>query len=245
MKQIHYHPKTTLKKFGEKIFNLLVDNFPQTFFVGGMVRDLLLNKKIIDIDIATKARPEEVMKILADGDIKFNSSHKQFGVIIAKNGRNNIEITTFRKDTYKGSRYPKITFANDPKTDSQRRDFTINALYLSPKSNTILDFHKGLKDIGGRQIKFIGQPSKRIKEDPLRIIRALRFALQLNFKIETKTFYAIKNNFNLINTLTESKKNFEIKKLKSKKQKNHLLNFLRGKKLLTNLLFNFKINLDS
>jgi tRNA nucleotidyltransferase (CCA-adding enzyme) len=214
-----YKPKSKLEKFGEKVFKLLVDNFPQTFYVGGMVRDLLLHREITDIDIATQAKPDDIIKTLSKAGITADTGHKQFGVIIAKNINCSVEIATFRKDIYGNSRYPKITFVKTPKQDSQRRDFTINALYLSPKLGTILDFYMGLKDLKLKRLKFIGNPQKRIMEDPLRIVRALRFAKTLDLKLELPTGKAIENNFSLIKTLTKSRIESELKKIKNIGQK--------------------------
>ena len=219
---IDYNPKSQLEKFGQKVFNLLVDNFPQTFYIGGMVRNILLGKKITDIDITTIATPDQVKKVLADGRILFSDQHQKFGVIAAKRGLLNVEIATFRKDLPNTGRYPKVVFVKTAKQDSQRRDFTVNALYFSPKTQNILDFHNGLKDIKFRRLKFIGNPEKRITEDPLRIIRALRFAQTLNLKLDVKTQAGIKRNFKLVNQLTKPRVKNELEKIQSQKHKNFI-----------------------
>jgi tRNA nucleotidyltransferase/poly(A) polymerase len=220
--RINYKPKTELEKFGVKIYNLLVENFAKTFFVGGMVRDLYLDRKIIDVDIATEATPEEVIKLLNKKKIITNSDFKKFGNVAAKKGKLKIEITTLRKDMRGDSRYHEVKFITSPKVDSSRRDFTINSLYLSLVRGESFDFYGGVHDIGKRLIKFIGNADKRIKEDPLRIIRGLRFALILNFKFEIKTKLAIKNNFSLIQNLSQSRIEKEISKIKNIKQKSIL-----------------------
>lgn len=202
-----------------KIYFLLVENFPQTFFVGGAVRDALLGRKIIDIDIATSATPPEVAVLLSKNKINFDDSYSQFGVIVAEQGSESVEIATFRKETYGSSRYPKIKYTANAKEDAPRRDFTINALYLQVKTNKILDFFGGRKDIKNRMIKFIGNPKKRIAEDPLRIARALRFCIMLDFKLEKQTKKQIKNNFNLIKSLTKSKLEKEILKLHAERDR--------------------------
>ena len=230
--QINYQPKSQLEKFGQKVINLLVDNFPQTFYVGGMVRDLLLEKPITDIDIATEARPDQVAKILSAHNILADQIHKNFGVIIAKNGELSIEVATFRRDQYIKSRYPKIALVKTPKQDSQRRDFSINALYLSGKTNKILDFHSGLADLELKQLRFIGKPVSRIKQDPLRIVRALRFAKILNLKLESGTKKSIKNNFFLIKRLTQSKIRAELEKIKNAQQKKSVRKMLDEQNLL-------------
>lgn len=226
-----YKPKSSLEKFGKKIFTLLVDNFPQTFYVGGMVRDLLLKIPVMDIDIATSAGPDEIIKMLGEAGVSFDISHKQFGIVIAKNKHQRVEIATLRKDSYSSSRYPKITFVKTAKQDSQRRDFSINALYLKPYSGKILDFHKGSKDFKDKQIKFIGNPDTKILQDPLRIIRALRFSQALNFKIENQAKKAINKNFNLIKFLTKSRIKNELDKIKYPKHKKIILKIISKQKI--------------
>jgi tRNA nucleotidyltransferase (CCA-adding enzyme) len=242
MKNIHSISKKTINafvwqssdllKFGSEVYSLLVENFPQTFFVGGAVRDAILNKKISDIDICTSAKPSEVVGLLKKNGIKATDIYKNFGVIIAKKNALEIEIATFRKDSYKNSRYPSVEFVDNPNSDSKRRDFTINSLYLSTKTCLITDFHNGFRDIKKREIRFIGIPKKKITEDPLRIIRALRFAMTLNFKIEKKSFIAIKNNFNLIESITQSRLKAELEKIKNKKIKKYIKNIAEGKIML-------------
>jgi len=227
-----FKPRTKKEKFGAEIYNLLVENFPQTFFVGGTVRDRLLFKKAEDIDIATSATPDKIIKKFQGKRISFDDSGKSFGNIIAKKDGLTAEITTFRTDQYTGSRYPKVSFVKTPKQDSHRRDFTINSLYLSFKTGKILDFHRGLADLRQKRIRFIGKPEKRIREDPLRIIRALRFSLDLKFQLDPKTKTAIKKCFFLTNTLTKSRLTKELSKIKSDDGKRILLQISNNPKLL-------------
>lgn len=230
--QIKYKPNSVLEKFGQKVHNLLVENFPQTFFVGGMVRDLLLGRKLKDIDIATGATPDQIISMLKKGTIDYQNPNAKFGSVTARQGSLEVEITTLRKDLRSNSRYPKVKFIKSPKQDSQRRDFSINSLYLRAKDSKILDFHQGLGDLKSRRLKFIGNPKQRIKQDPLRIVRALRFALVLNFKLESKTKLAIKNNFALLQNLTQTKITKEIFKINSAGQRQILKSVLGKPKLL-------------
>lgn len=189
-------------------------------------------KKNKDIDIATEAKPEEILCLLKKNNIAFDSKNKNFGIVLAKQGSLVAEIATFRKETYTGSRYPKIQFITNTKQDSHRRDFSINALYLSPKTNRILDFHKGLADIKFKTLKFIGNPQKRIKEDPLRILRALRFIYDLNLNFSSKTKKTIEKNLLLLKFLTKSRIKKEIFIIKNKKIQNHVKKILiEGKSL--------------
>lgn len=228
----NYKPKTELEKFGVKVYSALVENFPQTFFVGGTVRNLLLKKNVTDIDIATSARPQQVASQLKKYFIESNVSYQNLGVILATQGRLTAAVATLRKDLPSKNRYPKITFVKNYKTDSKRRDFTINSLYLTPKRNLILDPQGGLKDLLAKKIKIIRTAEKRIKQDPLRIIRALRFALVLNFKIENLSYLAIKKNFSLIGSLTKSKTQKEINKIKNRNMKKVLKKVINNPKLL-------------
>jgi tRNA nucleotidyltransferase (CCA-adding enzyme) len=215
-------------KFGVGVYDLLVDNFPQTYFVGGTVRDLLLRKTTTDIDLATAAKPDEVMQLLDQHKINFDLRHKQFGIIVAFNKSSSVEIATFRKESYSHSRYPKIEFAKDAKADSQRRDFTINSLYLSLKRQKILDFHHSLRDLKLKTIRFVGNPHKSVKQDPLRIVRALRFALSLNFSIEKTSLLAIKKHFKLLSTLSKSRLSTEVSKIKNPRQKKIMFAMLKA-----------------
>lgn len=206
--RINYQPTSDLENIAVEVQNILANKFPQTFFVGGFVRDLLLERKVSDIDIATEALPEEAYNLLKDQFV-CDDENKNFGVI---NVNPSIEITTFRVETYADSRYPKVAFIDSVEADSLRRDFTINSLYMS-REGDVLDFYGGMSDLGKGLIKFIGKPETRIKEDPLRIARAIRFALQLNFKIEKETAKALNNNLALIESVKDKLLQTEIEKL--------------------------------
>lgn len=233
---INFQPQSQLEKFGFKIFYLLVENFPQTFFAGGTVRDILLNKKPSDIDLATAATPQQVIFVLKNFcDLELKG--QTFGVVIAKRGELSAEIATFRKDTYGNSRYPKVTFVKTAKIDSQRRDFTVNSLYFSPKTAKIFDFCGGLGDIRKRRLRLVGNPAVRLKEDPLRIIRAIRFSVSDNFKIEKNTLAALKKYFHLKNLLTASRQSAELEKIKNKKFRTMAKQALDNKFLLDKFKF--------
>jgi tRNA nucleotidyltransferase/poly(A) polymerase len=226
---------TTYEKFGQNVYFALVENF-STYFVGGMVRDLLLQRKITDIDLATNASPGEIQAALARQHINFHSQHRKFAVITAYQGRYEVQITTFRQDLASTNRYPKIRLVKTPKQDSLRRDFTVNALYYSLKTRLILDFHEGLKDLQNRQLRFIGEPTKRIKEDPLRIVRALRFKTQLNFQLEKKTAAAITQNFYLLKKLSTARIETEVKRLPTTSQRKNLRKIINSYLLTQNKL---------
>ena len=220
---LEYKPKNELEKFGFEVLNILAEKFPESYFVGGMVRDALLGREVRDIDLATAALPDQIAETLRE-KFTIDTQFKNFGVVRAEQAnavpapRLWLEITTFRGESYDGSRYPKVSFAASPEADSRRRDFTINSLYMS-RGREVLDFQNGLADLNSRTIKFIGNPETRLKEDPLRLARAIRFALQLNFLLEPATARAIQKNFSLLQTIKPRQMEEEIKKLSPELQK--------------------------
>lgn len=187
-------------------FDFLKDVFSKNGFhlyvVGGTVRDFLLRKEITDLDFVTDATPEEEMKFIPEADFTF----KKFGAVRYPYKGKHIDITTLRQEgEYNDSRHPsKVTFVKDPKLDYVRRDFTINAMYLDEEYK-VIDFSSGQEDLKKKLIRFIGDPHKRIEEDPLRIARAERFAKTLGFEIEEKTLQAIKDKRDLLEKLNPEK----------------------------------------
>ncbi len=197
--------------------------YPKTYIVGGAIRNILLKRSVGDVDIATSATPEQVIKCLKEKGILFSSAHKNFGIIVAisKTGKK-VEIATFRKEVYGKSRFPKVTFVPNHKKDSVRRDFTINALYYSVKDNEVTDFHDGLKDILDKRIRFIGNIKNKITEDPLRIVRAYRFALEYNLKIDTKLENILSKHKNLLQKINPDRVQREINCVASQKIRKQL-----------------------
>ena len=159
------------------------------FWVGGCVRDFLLGREPQDFDIATDARPEQVEKLFR----KTIPVGKKFGVVIVVEGGQRFQVATFRAEAdYQDGRRPeKVVFAN-AEADALRRDFTVNGLFFDPLTEKIHDWVGGEKDLRAKIIRTIGAPEERFAEDHLRLLRAVRFAAQLGFEIEPKTFAAIK-----------------------------------------------------
>lgn len=182
------------------------------YIVGGSTRDLLLNRPYVDHDFATDATPEEEKLFLPDANYAF----AKYGAVRLSEAGEEIDITTLRKEgDYKDFRHPSsVVFVKDPQEDYLRRDFTINALYLD-EEYTLLDFCGGVKDLESKLIRFIGNPDKRVKEDPLRILRAERFAKVLGFSIEKETLKAIEENKGLLSELNPEKVKEERRKLLS------------------------------
>jgi tRNA nucleotidyltransferase (CCA-adding enzyme) len=212
--QLNFQPKNDLEIIGVHVLDSLTKKYPESYFVGGFVRDILLDRPVSDIDIATIATPEQVTEALYP-EFETNNKFKSFGIVktIA-----DIEIATFRVETYRDSRYPKVAFVDSIEADSLRRDFTINSLYMSGEGE-ILDFHGGLADLGAGLVKFIGDPQIRIQEDPLRLVRAIRFALQLNFLLDSGTAQAIEKNFPLLENIKSRLMADETKKLSQEQEK--------------------------
>jgi hypothetical protein len=167
----------------------------EAYFVGGCVRDFLLDKDFSDIDITTNALPEQVKNIFPKS---IDTGIQHGTVTILVNGES-YEVTTFRKeDEYVNHRAPdKVEFVSDLKEDLDRRDFTINAMALDYKGK-LFDFHNGEADLKNKIIKTVNDPNERFFEDALRMLRAFRFSSRLGFDIDSNTLVAIKRNAKLI-----------------------------------------------
>ena len=161
----------------------------EAVFVGGSVRDLVLGKEISDVDIATSATPEEV-KSLFSHTVDVGIEH---GTVLVLHHHDSYEVTTFRTEgTYQDFRHPdSVTFVRSLEEDLMRRDFTINALAVNDKEE-IVDYFNGIEDLDCGIIRCVGNPLERFNEDALRMMRAVRFAGQLGFSIESDTFNAIR-----------------------------------------------------
>ncbi len=146
-----------------------------TRIVGGAVRDALCKRPFADIDIATKLLPDIVIERLKYAGIKAIPTGLDHGTITAVVDKQNFEITTLRRDVATDGRRATIAFATEWEDDAARRDFTINALYADPKTGEVFDYFGGINDLTTRTIRFIGEPSQRIAEDHLRILRYFRF----------------------------------------------------------------------
>jgi poly(A) polymerase len=161
----------------------------QAYLVGGCVRDLLLGREPQDYDVATDARPEQILLLF--GKAQLVGAH--FGVALVRERDAEVEVATFRSDhAYQDGRHPiAVDFETDPRQDVLRRDFTINALLMDAESGQVLDFVGGREDLKAGLIRAIGDPDTRFGEDHLRMLRAIRFAARLGFQIEAQTFTAI------------------------------------------------------
>jgi len=168
----------------------------QAFYVGGSVRDLLLGRPPKDYDIATDATPDRVLRMFPNA----RQVGAHFGVILVTEGDAQVEVATFRSDhVYLDGRRPgRVEFETDPQQDVIRRDFTINALLMSPVTGEVTDYVGGRRDLEDGAIRAIGNPERRFNEDHLRMLRAVRFAARFGFDIEPETFAAIRKLHGLI-----------------------------------------------
>jgi len=199
-----------------QIIKAFQDAGHDAYFAGGSVRDLLMENEPQDYDIATSATPDEIEKIV-DGmhlESKTIPIGKQFGVILGVLHGHAFEIATFRSDAaYTDGRRPDAVMFTSAKEDALRRDFTINGLFYDPLKKEVLDFVEGQKDIQNKLIRFIGTPHERIKEDHLRLLRAIRFRNKFNFKYHPTTEKAVQELAHLVKDISKERIADELNKM--------------------------------
>ena len=181
-------------------------------FVGGCVRKYLTNNEIDDIDIATILTSEEIIEKFKDTSFKVIETGVKHGTVTLISEKLKLEITTLRKDVETDGRHAEVEYIDNWKLDSERRDFTINAIYLDINGK-IFDPQMGLVDLKNNNVKFIGDPQKRIEEDYLRIIRFIRFKIMYDTKVETTTNNAIKQNLDGIKKISKERILIELYKI--------------------------------
>jgi hypothetical protein len=195
-----------MNKTANEILNTLNDNGYEAYIVGGYVRDLLLGNNSNDFDICTNAKMKDLVNIIPG---KVNN----YGSLNIKLNDCNIDITTYRKESnYENRRPTKITYTSKLESDLIRRDFTINTICMD-KFGHIIDKLNGMDDLNKKIIRIVGDEDKKILEDPLRILRAIRFATLLDFKIEKKLELSILKNANLIKNLSSYRIKEELSKI--------------------------------
>lgn len=197
----------SLIRVGKLVLNRLIENGYEAYFVGGMVRDQLLEREIYDIDITTSAKPDQVMKLF-EHTIQTGIAHGTVTVMIE---RIPVEVTTFRVEQgYEDYRRPSgVFFTTSLIEDLKRRDFTMNAIAQSIEGELIDPFN-GLDDLKQRQIKAVGVAKDRFIEDPLRMLRGLRFVSKLGFRLEVKTQEAMNEVGELITHISKERIKKEI-----------------------------------
>ena len=184
-------PDTEIVKAASRVVGVLQDAGHEAYFVGGFVRDWLLRIEHYDVDVATSARPEEVVKLFE----RTREVGAHFGVVLVIVDKTPIEVATFRTEgTYTDFRRPDEVNYGTLEEDAHRRDFTINALYYDPVAGRLEDFFAGALDLRRRVLRTVGPPLRRFREDALRLIRAVRFAVRYELEIEPRTRKAIIGN---------------------------------------------------
>lgn len=171
----------------------------KAYVVGGAVRDLLLGRTPKDFDVGTNAQPEQIVRLFKRARI----IGRRFRIVHVMKGREIVEVSTFRcaaegERVDEHGRLLRDNCYGTHQQDALRRDFTINALYYDPKSRDVLDFHNGWHDLRHKIVRMIGSPAVRYREDPVRMLRAIRFSVKLGFTIDKKTLAAISSLAHLI-----------------------------------------------
>ena len=208
------------------VFNVLQKGYPKekiaARFVGGCVRKFLSGEKVDDIDIATILTTNEIKEKFKDSKFKIIDSGIKHGTVTLISDKHKLELTTLRKDINTDGRHADVEYVSDWKLDSERRDFTINAIYLDIHGN-IFDPQLGTFDLKNYNVKFIGDPNSRIQEDYLRIIRLLRFAFQYNSSNDKTTIDSIKTNLDGIYKISKERIFSELMKMLSLKNFDNIL----------------------
>jgi poly(A) polymerase len=210
----------------------------KAFLVGGAVRDLLLGVKPKDFDIATNATPEEVKALFRRAFI----IGRRFQIVHVMFGQDLLEVTTFRgaaKEAAPKDEHGRVLRDNtfgEQHEDALRRDFTINAMYYDPATQEVLDYHGGMADIRNRTLRVIGVPEERYREDPVRMLRVVRFAAKLSFEIDPSAQAPIPVMAPLINNVPAARVFDEMLKLLMSGQAMACLERLRSEGLHHGLL---------
>lgn len=187
-----------LRKAAEEVVRALAGAGHTAYLVGGCVRDRLLGYPVKDMDIATSARPDEVLRLFPDAW----EVGAAFGVVLVRREGFSFEVATFRRDgSYRDGRRPESVCFTDAEEDARRRDFTMNGLFEDPFSvppGRVVDYVGGVADIRARVLRCIGEPDLRFKEDSLRLMRAVRFAVTREVQVEAETYAALGRNAPLL-----------------------------------------------
>lgn len=213
----HNVSKTDINPNALKVLNIINKSGYQAFLVGGSVRDLLLHKSPKDFDVATAAKPNQIKNLFKNARI----IGRRFKLVHIIFHRDIVEVATFRSNNKTNSQHQqnergmlvKDNVYGTLEEDAWRRDFTVNSLYYDIESGSIIDYTGGVADIKAKKIRIIGDPELRYQEDPVRMLRAVRFAAKLNFKIDDATASPIYEHSELITHVASSRLFDEVVKL--------------------------------
>ena len=186
----------------------------ELFAVGGCVRDEILGRPVKDYDFATKSPPDDIERAIVTAGKRVYTVGKRFGTLAFKDSQSGmVEITSFREEQYTpGSRKPTVAFVDSIDGDLSRRDFTMNALAMGADGQ-LVDMHGGVKHMMQRLICCVGDPVERFSEDPLRIVRAVRFAVELEFQLEENMKKALQAKSYLLLSISKERLVTEIDKM--------------------------------
>ena len=177
------------RDFAERVVRRLHAAGYEALWAGGCVRDMLRKVQPKDYDVASSARPAEVKRLFR----RTLMVGAKFGVVVVLGPETQVEVATFRSDfDYKDGRRPGRVIYSNAKQDALRRDFTINGMFYDPLEKKLIDYVGGKEDLRRRIVRAIGQPNRRFAEDHLRMLRAVRFACTLTFRLEDNTAKAIR-----------------------------------------------------
>ena len=181
----------------------------EAYIVGGFVRDYLLGIESKDVDICTSAKPKDLLNIFDTAILP----KEKYGAVTMYYKNIRYEITTFRKEIrYENRRPVELEYTTSFMEDIKRRDFTINSLCMNSKGE-VIDLFNGKKDIKNKVIRSLGDANKKFKDDPLRMLRAIRFATNLNFKLDKDVITAIKDNSCYLQNISYERKKEELNKI--------------------------------
>ena len=200
----------------KKIFSIIRDSGAEVRFVGGCVRNAILNVPVQDIDLATTCLPNDVESLLAKHNIKTINIGKDFGTIIAVIGKESYEITTLRKDVeFYNGRHAVVEYTKDWQEDAERRDLTFNAMSYCPYQDKLFDYFSGRDDLSRGLVRFIGNPEDRVQEDYLRILRFFRFYAYYGKSFDQDSFNACIKNSKHLSRISAERKWQELSKILS------------------------------
>ncbi|MGO9608142.1 MAG: CCA tRNA nucleotidyltransferase [Verrucomicrobiia bacterium] len=222
-----------MKETATNIVRRLREAGHTAYFVGGCVRDMVRGIEPHDFDIATSAKPEEVQALFA----KTVPVGAAFGVVLVIEDEHQFEVATFRSDeAYIDGRRPTGVRYGSAEEDAQRRDFTVNGMFFDPISNQIIDFVGGRADIERKVVRTIGEPRQRFTEDKLRMLRAIRFAANLEFAIDPATFAAVREMASEISVVSAERIREELIKIFTRSHAGRGLELLDASGLLQEIL---------
>ncbi len=195
---------------GYRVCEILLDAGFEANWVGGCVRDMARGIIPEDIDIATDAKPKDIVDLFD----KFDDTAAALGAVVVSLEGHTFEVTTYRKDhELSDGRFPESVEFTDQTSDASRRDITINALYWNPISSKLIDPYDGEKDLNEKLIRFIGDPEQRIVHDALRLLRVIRFRALISGQYHPETFKALHNKAQLVSILSGTRRYAELEKM--------------------------------